>query len=58
MYQVINVDTGESHGEYETLERAKGCVIFDSIEDWEIWNGQDVCVLWSIRQANGQHAPD
>ena len=44
-YEVINVETGESHGTYETLERARGCVEFDDLKDWEIWeNGQ--CVDW------------
>ena len=36
-YEVINVNTGESHGTYETLERARGCVEFDQLKNWEIW---------------------
>ena len=39
MYEVINLETGESHGEYETLERARGRVAFDKLSAYEIWRG-------------------
>lgn len=43
-YQVINVETGESHGFFETVERARGCIEFDKISDWEIWADNGVCL--------------
>ena len=39
MYEVINLETGESHGTYETLERARGCVAFDGLTAYQIWRG-------------------
>lgn len=32
-YEVINIDTDESHGYYDTVEEARGCVRFDKITD-------------------------
>ena len=37
MFEVINLHTGESHGEYETLEQARGCVAFDRLDAYQIW---------------------
>lgn len=37
MYTVYDEDTGESHGEYETLSQAKGCVEYDKLSHWSIW---------------------
>ena len=48
MYKVINVETGESHGEYETLDRAQRCVIFDALHDWEIWDSLGNCIAHRI----------
>ncbi len=36
-YKVINLETEESHGEYETLAEARGCVLYDKLETWQIW---------------------
>ena len=48
MFEVINVETGESHGKFETLERAKGCVEFDNLFDWEIWDEEGTCIAWGL----------
>jgi hypothetical protein len=39
-YEVINLDTEESHGVYETLEEARGCVQFDKLHAYSIWRGR------------------
>jgi hypothetical protein len=39
MYEVINLDTDKSHGTYPTLCQARGCVRFDKLRAWSIWNG-------------------
>lgn len=39
-YQVINLDTDESHGVYDTLSEARGCVRFDRLRAYSIWQGQ------------------
>ena len=36
-YEVINLKTKESHGKYETITEAKGCVAYDRLTEWEIW---------------------
>lgn len=38
MFEVINLSTDESHGEYETLEQARGCVRFDRLRAYSIWS--------------------
>jgi hypothetical protein len=38
-YEVINLDTDESHGVYETLGEARGCVQFDRLRAYSIWRG-------------------
>jgi hypothetical protein len=38
-YEVINLDTDESHGEYDSLEQARGCVRFDRLRAYQIWSG-------------------
>jgi hypothetical protein len=47
MFQVIdlNATTGRQRdrGDYETLDEAHGCVTFDGLDHWQIWNG-DVLV--------------
>ncbi|NQU60402.1 MAG: hypothetical protein HQ512_04670 [Rhodospirillales bacterium] len=47
MYEVINLETGESHGKYETFDEARGCVSFDALPAYQIWSGEecgdDVC---------------
>ncbi len=47
-YRVIDVETGENHGDFNTLDEAKGCVEFDRLTDWEIWDDADVCVLYGV----------
>jgi hypothetical protein len=39
MFQVTDLKTGESHGEYDTLDLARGCVEFDRLEAYQIWRG-------------------
>ena len=46
-YKVVNCETGESHGRFETLEAARGCVAFDHLTDWEIWDPDDQCVEYA-----------
>jgi hypothetical protein len=36
-YEVINLDTDESHGLYETLEEARGAVRYDKLRAYSIW---------------------
>ncbi len=43
-YKVINVETGKNHGIYSSIEQARGCVSFDKLNDWEIWDAADCCV--------------
>lgn len=54
-YEVINLDTDESHGVYETLEEARGCVAFDKLRAYSIWRGE-----WdhTARMTPGQPAPE
>jgi len=39
MYNVINLNTNESHGEYETVGDARACVWYDKLDAYEIWLG-------------------
>ena len=36
-FRVYDLDTDESHGDYETLDDARGAVIFDGLIKWQIW---------------------
>ncbi len=47
-YRVIDVETGETHGDFDTLDEAKGCVEFDRLTDWEIWDNADTCILYGV----------
>lgn len=38
-YEVINLDTGESHGIFDSLSQARGCVSFDKLRAYQIWEG-------------------
>ena len=38
-YEVFDLATDESHGTFETLERARGCVRFDKLRTYSIWKG-------------------
>jgi hypothetical protein len=38
-YEVINLDTDESHGIYETLDMARGCIEYDRLQAYQIWQG-------------------
>ena len=44
MYQLINVETGQSHGFWPTREAAEGAAEFDRLSDWEVWDSTDHCV--------------
>jgi hypothetical protein len=37
-YTVINLDTDESHGDFETLSEARGCVRYDRLRAYAIWH--------------------
>ena len=39
MFEVINLENDESHGVYETLCQARGCVQFDRLHAYQIWSG-------------------
>lgn len=61
-YEVINLETDESHGTYPTLEQARGCVRFDGIRSYSIWRGDvrvECCDVYDgdddrVLQAMGQ----
>jgi len=36
-YQVMNLDTDESRGSFETLADARGCVFFNRLRRYQIW---------------------
>ncbi len=38
MFNVINLETDESHGEFETLAEARGAVRYDKLKAYEIWS--------------------
>lgn len=38
-YMVINLRTDESHGEFDTVSEARGCVRYDKLTNWAIWHG-------------------
>ncbi|HVH85480.1 MAG TPA: hypothetical protein VM912_02065 [Terriglobales bacterium] len=38
-YEVFDLNTDESHGTFETLEQARGCVRFDKLRSYSIWKG-------------------
>ena len=48
MYRLIDVETGEVHGEYDTVELARNGIEFSGLFDWEIWNEFDDCVAWGL----------
>jgi len=41
-FEVIDRTNGTSHGNYETLEEARGCVAFDKLTNYEIWQGDHI----------------
>jgi hypothetical protein len=38
-YRVIDLSTGESHGDFESIEEAMGCVAYDRLTRFQVWNG-------------------
>lgn len=38
-YEVINLDTNQSHGKFETLDEARGCIDYDRLRHWQVWDG-------------------
>lgn len=38
-YEVIDLDTDESHGTYETLAEARRRLRFDGLSEYQIWRG-------------------
>lgn len=36
-FEVINLETDESHGVYDSLSEARGCVRFDNLRAYQIW---------------------
>lgn len=45
-YEVINLRTRKSHGKFETLDEARGCVAYDQLTAWEIWKLDMVVVAY------------
>jgi hypothetical protein len=47
VYQVLNLETGESQGEFDTLNEARSAVLFDRLTRYEIWQvkveGDAIC---------------
>lgn len=41
-FDVVNTATDKSHGIYDTLDEARGCVAFDRLARWEIWQGDHI----------------
>ena len=41
-FDVIARPSNESHGIYNTLDEARGCVEFDRLRDYEIWQGDRI----------------
>ena len=39
MYEVIDLETGDSHGLYDCLGEARGCVRYDRLTAYQIWRG-------------------
>lgn len=37
-YEVINLDTNETQGHFETLEEARGCVRYNRLRAYSIWH--------------------
>jgi hypothetical protein len=62
MFEVIDLHTDESHGKYETLEKARGCVRFDRLRAYSIWHGRvrvECCDPYTgdddrVKQATGE----
>ncbi len=46
-YEVIDVEKGESHGKFDTLEQAHSCITFDRLKNWEIWDDTGYCVSYT-----------
>jgi hypothetical protein len=38
-FDVIDLNTERSHGTYDSLEEALGCIAYDHLRYWEIWRG-------------------
>jgi hypothetical protein len=36
-YEVIREPDGDSHGQFDTLDEARGCVAFDRLAEWSIY---------------------
>ena len=41
-YEVFERPSNESHGIYDTLDEARGCVEFYRLRDFEIWMGDHI----------------
>jgi hypothetical protein len=62
-YEVINLTTEESHGEFETLDEARGAVRYDRLHAYSIWCGNvrvEACEPYEggddrVKQGLGQH---
>ena len=42
MYQIINIETGESHGIFHTLDEAQRQIVSDKLTTFDIWNGDEL----------------
>lgn len=45
-YELINLINGKSHGTWDSLEDARGAVIYDRLISWRIlvWNSRGILV--------------
>ncbi len=43
-FEVIDLKTHKSHGVYDTLLEAKGCVLYDRLSSWQIWHNESTLV--------------
>ena len=49
MYEVIDYASNESHGSFGTLDEARGCVAYDRLLTWGIFDGSG-CVEEMIKE--------
>jgi hypothetical protein len=41
-FEVFERPSADSHGVYDTLDEARGCVSYDRLKEWEIWQGDHI----------------
>lgn len=46
-YEVVDLEaprSTQSHGWYDSIEEARGCVAYDRLRSWQIWSRDEVLV--------------